>query len=887
MSDYLTWLASLDESELAALLGNRPEVLRGPPAGDLAALESRLSQHQAVAAALLQQPRPAVQVLTALLLSGGRASVARCAGVLQTSPGTGDHVEQVRGWLGRLAAYGLAWVDADQVAHVLPPVGAVLSVAEEAGTPAATLIDQMSKDRLTPMLRAWGLPAQSTKTATAAVLAEAFADPVRVAAQLERLTPEQRAALADGTGASFDGLRHQWLDRRVSALQAGTAAGVVLGGYSAYEGHLPAEVRIALRDKPLPFDPVEPTLPTAEGSPEMVERESRAALVQFSEACLTVLDHVRDRPVKWVRTGGIGAREVSRVAKACRVEVPVVRLVLECSYAAGLLEWDGPVLRCGEVAGVWRDLDPGARVALLLERWPAIPWSPTQTHDAAGKALAVGDQDRDCVRCFDGRMTTLAEWLRVPAGRGVDDAALAALVSWIRPLAHTTHREVVDEPDPWGYGYGRGRRSGGGAARAMPEPLRVTKDEEPTLGTIAAEARRLGLVAHGAATPLLHALLAGDRARVVALADEMLPAAAGQAAFGSDLTAVVTGPPTGELSALLDSCAGRESRGGAVTWRFTTTSVRRAFDAGVTAAELTSRLESVAASGVPQPLTYLIGDVGRRHGSLRVAEARAVIRCEDEGLLAQVASDRKLRKIGLRLVAPTVAVSSVGEAETIEALRAAGYLPMPWVEPADAAGGGEVGGEVGGGAAVGGTAAAGGIGPTGGAGASSGADRAGSGVIDLASRRVARGQASSGSGGPGNATDKELERLLAELSATAERGRQGRSPKLAPEPETAEAAAARLVGTLRAADGTDAGPKLVATLRRVNRVLSDDEVQILASAIVEGGAVLIRYRSASGSITDRVISDMVYSGNLLEAWCHLRNDTRNFLASEVLAVDYP
>ncbi len=166
-------------------------------------------------------------------------------------------------------------------------------------------------------------------------------------------------------------------------------------------------------------------------------------------------------------------------------------------------------------------------------------------------------------------------------------------------------------------------------------------------------------------------------------------------------------------------------------------------------------------------------------------------------------------------------------------------------------------------------------------------DGAGSGIIDLASRRVARGQASAGNVGPDNATDKELQRVLAELSATVERGRQGPSPRLAPEPETAEAAAARLVGTLRAAGAADADPKLAAELRRVNRVLTDDEVQILASAIVEGGAVLIRYRSASGSITDRVISDMVYSGNLLEAWCHLRNDTRNFLASEVLAVDYP
>ena len=63
MSDYLTWLASLDESELATLLVNRPEVLRGTPARDLAAVESRLSQHQAVAVAC----------------SGSRARPCRCS----------------------------------------------------------------------------------------------------------------------------------------------------------------------------------------------------------------------------------------------------------------------------------------------------------------------------------------------------------------------------------------------------------------------------------------------------------------------------------------------------------------------------------------------------------------------------------------------------------------------------------------------------------------------------------------------------------------------------------------------------------------------------------------------------------------------------------------
>jgi hypothetical protein len=295
MSDYVTWLAGLDEAELAELLDHRPEVLRGHPARDLTALASRLCQHPAVAAALLRQPRPALQVLTALLLFGGSASVASCAGLLEPVPGSGDHVEQVRHWMGRLAAYGLAWVDEGQVAHLAPSVSTVYDAPDGTGAPAALIIGQVPRDRLAPTLRAWGLPSQTTKAGAAAALAEAFADPVRVAAQVQLLTSEQRAVLAEDEERAYTD--QAGYTRWLRALEAAKAAGLLLGGYQPHEGQLPAEVRAALRDKALPFDPFEPAVPTSAASAEMVQRESRAALVQFSEACLTVLDHVRDTPL--------------------------------------------------------------------------------------------------------------------------------------------------------------------------------------------------------------------------------------------------------------------------------------------------------------------------------------------------------------------------------------------------------------------------------------------------------------------------------------------------------------------------------------------------------------------------------------------------------------
>src|SRR6478735_34496 len=119
MSDYLTWLGSLDEARLAQILGNRPDVLEGSPPADLSAVAARLGQHHTIAAALLRQPRPALQVLTALLLLGGRASVARCAAALEGAA-EGYLFGLVEVWLRRLEDEGLLWVQSDGAVQAAP-----------------------------------------------------------------------------------------------------------------------------------------------------------------------------------------------------------------------------------------------------------------------------------------------------------------------------------------------------------------------------------------------------------------------------------------------------------------------------------------------------------------------------------------------------------------------------------------------------------------------------------------------------------------------------------------------------------------------------------------------------------------------------------------------
>jgi len=78
---------------------------------------------------------------------------------------------------------------------------------------------------------------------------------------------------------------------------------------------------------------------------------------------------------------------------------------------------------------------------------------------------------------------------------------------------------------------------------------------------------------------------------------------------------------------------------------------------------------------VPQGLTYLIDDVARRHGQLRVGMAASFVRCEDPALLAQAVVSPAAEQLEMRLLAPTVAVSQAPISEVLSALRDAGFAP--------------------------------------------------------------------------------------------------------------------------------------------------------------------------------------------------------------------
>jgi len=143
----------------------------------------------------------------------------------------------------------------------------------------------------------------------------------------------------------------------------------------------------------------------------------------------------------------------------------------------------------------------------------------------------------------------------------------------------------------------------------------------------------------------------------------------------ADNSAVAPGPLTPELASEMGTIADIESRGGATVYRFSDSSIRRGLDHGKTGDQIKTFLSKISKTPMPQPLDYLITDIAKRHGRLRVGSAHTYIRCEDEGLVQQILHDKKCEHLRLRKIAPQVLVTDFELAEVIGELREFGYLP--------------------------------------------------------------------------------------------------------------------------------------------------------------------------------------------------------------------
>jgi hypothetical protein len=344
-----------------------------------------------------------------------------------------------------------------------------------------------------------------------------------------------------------------------------------------------------------------------------------------------------------LRAGGLGVRDLRRTAQALDTDEPDAGLLADLAYAAGLVapssDFDQAWLPTPS-SDAWRRLEPADRWATIARTW-------LSTSRTAGLIGGRDERDRPVTALSSElgrplapeiRSLVLDVLARLPAGTAPEPEAVRQAVRWIRP-----------------------RRGG-----------RLRDD---LVGWTLRESEVLGVTGRGALASYVRPLIEGHDDEAAEALAAVLPEPLDHIVIQADLTAVAPGPLRPDIARELAQLADVESRGGATVHRFTAASVRRALDAGQTAADVHEFLTRVSRTPVPQPLTYLVDDVARQHGRLRVGGASSFVRCDDDAVFARIFADPLAGALGLRRMAPTVLASDLDPATLLERLRAMGLHP--------------------------------------------------------------------------------------------------------------------------------------------------------------------------------------------------------------------
>jgi hypothetical protein len=413
---------------------------------------------------------------------------------------------------------------------------------------------------------------------------------------------------------------------------------------------VPREVGLALRGGRTTREPADepPPLVTGDRSQRLVDQAAAGAAYELVHRVELLLDHWGAEPVPVLRQGGLAVRDLKAAATLLHGDPRSAALHIEVAAASGLLAQG----ETAELDAAWLPTDAfdAWRGAPLAQRWArlASAWLDnerltglvgTRLHGKGVNALSP-ELERswlpDTRRAALTELATLDEGQVLAAGTGV--RSLVARLQWLRPRRPASRADAV----AWAV------------------------EEAAVVGVVALG----GVAAHG------RALLRDGTARAAEVVGPLLPKPVDHVLLQADLTAVAPGPLEEPLARDLATVAHVESRGGATVYRFTEASVRHAFDLGWSAAEVVDTVTRAARTEMPQPLRYLVDDVARTFGTVRVGSAAAFLRSDDESALAALVHDPAAAGLRLRRIAPSVCVTDVSPDVLLPRLRELGVAPV-------------------------------------------------------------------------------------------------------------------------------------------------------------------------------------------------------------------
>ena len=610
-------LRSWPDERLAALLQARPD-LAVPIPPDLGVLASRAAVRLSVIRALDGLNAYQLSLLESLAASETALPLVDAEAA------------------ERLADLALIWGGPDW--HLVGSVRDVLSTGTGLGRSVAVLLADRTPDELAALERQHGV---SGRDALIAFLSDpekvrglvATGDD-RARAVLEQLVPgppfgkikQARRPLTDDVDSPV-----RWLLARglLVAIDDDTV-------------ELPREVALALRGGPSAARTAPPLTTTKVGVAD-VDRAGAHEAARVVALVEKLLESWAVNPPSMLRSGGLGVRDLKRTAKELDLTEPAAALLIEIAYAAALLDHTASVdPEWLPTAGYdrWVALPPEDRWVELARAWVGMTRLPSLVgmRDERDKALAALSQEVERAAAPTDRRRVLDLLRETAPGTAVTEDVVIAVLGWRAP------------------------RRGGRLRDVLPSWV---------LGEVAV----LGFAGRNGLTSYARLLLEGQDREAARTLRGLLPEPLDHVLVQPDLTIVAPGPLERDLAREMALVADVESTGGATVYRVSDASVRRALDAGRSAQDLHELFRARSRTPVPQGLSYLIDDVARRHGLLRVGASASYLRCDDERLLTEVLASKQAGQLGLRRLAPTVVTSSASINQVLEVLRAMGHAP--------------------------------------------------------------------------------------------------------------------------------------------------------------------------------------------------------------------
>ena len=680
--DLAVHLTALPDREVAALLVARPD-LAAPPSSSFLALATRAGAQGSVEQALAGLDAPTLAVAEAVVALSGptESEETEGGGGTRTAEGDGsDGNVQSKGEPADPADAGLTGLVAahlplstEQVAEALGHLHRLALVVE--GRPVAALEAAFGPHPFG--LGPWAaepLSAEQLPPTLEELSEDAAGEPVVPAASVEMLQaltwgPPAGTLRSGGRAPGAAPLIERgWLER--SSDSRGRTRFI-----------LPRQVALALRGGRLTRESLT--------APEAGELETVGGDVVASESSFHAEETVRLVAAlleEWGReggtirrTGGVSVRALTRTADALDLELHEAARIIEIAAGAGLLglDDDGATWVPSTLAAGWLTDNLPQRWAPLALAWSGsarTSWL-TGTRDDDGALRAVLGPDLEAGWAVRLRARVLALLGDLSQGTSATPAFVRAALTWESPrrtIPGGAISAVLAEAETLGI-------TGGGAlteaGRILARRAAASLDEQDVVRSGSTGDAGGAEGTDGDA----HAEVLSDDETLAALEAALaadLPAAVDMILVQSDLTAIVPGRPAPELAALLERTSVVESRGGALTVRFTPESVRGALDVGYRAEEITQAIGRYSPAPLPDSLSVLIQDAARHHGAVRVRAVSALLRVGDEATAAGLLAEPRLKDLGLDEVAPGILVATASAGQVLRELRVTGLAPV-------------------------------------------------------------------------------------------------------------------------------------------------------------------------------------------------------------------